>query len=143
MEEFKDCKNCLHIKEESHKIYCEKGKFFKVPPQKFFYDPKTNPLFGGSFFISKYETVSHAIECDYYNSVKFILITDVDFRPVESDGARYGDINVSIERHTKSVLGENVRTGNVRYTNVSPNSKLRKYFEKVKAYIDVNKELSN
>jgi hypothetical protein len=137
MIEFKSCKNCLHIK-NNKKIYCERGKFIKVQKERFFYDPY-KPAAEEPVFLSKYEALAHAIICDHYDPVKRIYIKDVEFTDVQSDGSKYGHIEVHVEHVSihKGFAKQNI----LRYTGVSPGAKIRKYFEKVKDVLDGSKKL--
>jgi hypothetical protein len=133
MDEFKDCKNCLHLKEEISKFYCKKNHFVKVDKQKFFYNPDgisvREPL-----FLTKYETLSHAIECKDYSCIAYKEIIDVEFTETRTEGAKYGDIEIVVQP-----TGNSFSRRKIRYANVSPGAKIRKYFEKAKRWIDANK----
>jgi hypothetical protein len=133
MDEFKDCKNCLHLKEETGKFYCEKNHFVKVDKQKFFYNPDginvKKPL-----FLTKYETLSHAIECKDYSYKAYKEIIDVEFTETRTEGAKYGDIEIVVQP-----TGNNFSRQRIIYSNVSPGAKIRKYFERAKGWIDAYK----
>ena len=126
----------MFVKDAPKKYFCECGHFVKVRKQSFFYNPDAD-FAKEAFFLSKYESLSHAIECKDYNFIDYTIITNVELLETMSDGSKYGDIE--IETHPTTKEGFAMRGKRISYTNISPNAKIRKYFERAKRWIDANK----
>jgi hypothetical protein len=122
---FKECKNCIYCGRYSAKIKCLKGRWIKVPPSVFFYNPEEGEK--ELLFLNKYESLANAIDCDEYyhnNRVYMQKITFVNFLP-PAPGCRYETISIRLEPTVTSSTSTLIE-----YDNISKGSKIYKWAKK-------------